>query len=565
MFHPRWREQTLGSLDQPFDLVVLGGGITGCGILLDAAQRGLRVLLVERDDVASGTSSRSSKLVHGGLRYLRQRQLRLVRESCRERDRHLALDPHLVSPLRWIYPVYRGEKPSAWQVELGLSFYDRLGQRGEPHGRLEAEALERLAPGLPHDDLDRAFVYQDARTDDARLTLAVAATALAHGGLILTRSRPVEGLTDRRGRLIGLAVRDLEDGRVHRVESTLVVNATGAWVDKMRHLLGREGDRLRPSRGSHLLFPRSTLPLEAAVSRPSPDDNRPVFFIPHPEGVLVGTTDLFHHGDLDDPRPTPREVDYLLRAVQSAFPERKLSAADATGAFAGLRPVLDNRTDDPSAASREEAIWHEAGLLSVAGGKLTTWRAMAEKAVDAVLGHLPPERARRAAPCATAGTPLWGSAPRDLDRRLSDARDLDPEVARAMARRLGSLAWTACELARDAGERRPLTEGLDLTAAEVKAHLLFGGVLHLEDLLLRRVRLGMWDPATARELVPKLRRLLRRTLGWSARDWDDEVERYHRAAEGWTLDGVRPDADGPPEPTPGASGGAAAATVSSRG
>jgi glycerol-3-phosphate dehydrogenase len=530
----------LAGLARPFDLVIVGGGITGCGVFMDAAQRGLRVLLIERDDVAAGTSSRSSKLIHGGLRYLKQMQFRVTRESCRERDRMLQLSPHLVTPLRFVYPAYRGDRTPGWTVELGLRLYDRLTGRPEKHAQLDAEELRQLAPGLPVEELDRALAYADARADDARLTLAVAATGLAHGGLILTRAAPEEEVRDADGRIAGVVVRDLEDGTVHRAAASLVVNATGAWVDELRHRFGVDGRRVRPSRGSHLLFDHRAIPIRAAVTLPAPDDGRPVFFIPHPEGVLVGTTDLFHHGALDDPRPTRDEVDYLLRAAAAAFPGNPPGEGDVLGSFAGLRPVLDQSTDDPSQASREEAVWEERGLLSVAGGKLTTWRSMAEEVVDTALDHLPAERRRHAAPCATAGTPLAGLAPPDLPERLRAVHGVERAVADALARRLGALAWTACELARGRGELRPLADGVDLCAAEVRAHLRYGGVLHLSDLLLRRVRIGMWHPAVARELLPHLRRTVRRELGWRGGRWQQEVERYARDAEGWTLAGAVP-------------------------
>lgn len=544
MFHPTWRRRALASLERPFDLVIVGGGITGCGIFLDAAQRGLRALLVERSDIASGTSSRSSKLVHGGLRYLKEFQFSVTRHSCYERDLQLSLSPHLVDPLPWVYPAYRGDRPQGWKVELGLAIYDRLTNGPEKHRRLSPEELTRLTPHLPRKNLDRALSYIDGRTDDARLTLAVAATGMACGGHLLTRAVPEEGLFDASGRLTGLVLRDLlnDDGgdAVHRVEASLVINATGTWADHFRERLGFEGKRLRPSRGSHLIFRRETLPLEVALTVHSPDDQRPVFFIPHPEGVLVGTTDLFHHGEFDDPRPSRQEVDYLLRTAAVAFPNRPPRAKDIMGAFAGVRPVIDDGAATPSAASREEAIWHENGLLSVAGGKLTTWRSTAEQVVDIALGHLPAERRRRAAPCATAGTPLAGRAPFDLAERLLAAHsDLEPAVAGGMARRLASLAWTACELAQDRGDRRPLAPGVDLCAAEVRAHLRYGGVLHLTDLLLRRVRIGMWRPDLARELVPRLRKTMCRELGWSHQRWNAEVERYAASAQAWAPEGVQ--------------------------
>lgn len=544
-FHPDWRRRALSALgalnkgpEEPFDLIVVGGGITGCGVLLDAAQRGLRVLLIERGDIASGTSSRSSKLIHGGLRYLKQMQFRVTRQACRERDRMLTLDPDLVHPIRFLYPAYEGASTPGWQVDLGLWMYDQLTAGPSSRARFDADGARGLAPGLRVEHLDRALSYVDAMADDAALTLAVAATGFAYGGLVLTRAEAVGPVRSPDGRLTGLDVRDLESGTVHRVEASLVVNAAGVWVDRLRALCGEEDERLRPSRGSHLVLPSERLRLEAAVTAPSPDDGRPIFLIPHPEGVLVGTTDTFHHGDLDDPRPSREEVSYLLRATTFHFPEHHITEADVVGAFAGLRPILSSDVTDPSEASREEAIWEERGLLTVAGGKLTTWRQMAEEAVDEVLRHLPDSRVERLAPCHTRGTPLAGLAPRDLDRRLVDSCRIDPAVAAGMARRLRAAAWWAPELARRSRELRPLTDGTDLTAAEVRVHLRLGAVVRLEDLLLRRARLGLWQPGLARELAPTLRPLFRQELGWSRRRFDLELEAFENAAIGWTPEGV---------------------------
>ncbi|MGD2116250.1 MAG: glycerol-3-phosphate dehydrogenase/oxidase [Acidobacteriota bacterium] len=549
MFHPTWREQALAGLDQSFDLVIVGGGITGCGVLLDAAQRGLRVLLVERGDVASGTSSRSSKLIHGGLRYLKQMQFGVTRQACRERDRMRALDPDLVHPIRFLYPAYEGAATPGWQVDLGLWMYDKLTAGPSTRRRLDADGVRRLAPGLDVEHLERALSYEDAFADDAALTLAVAATGFGYGGLILTRAEAVGGIEGSDGRLAGLELRDLVTGTVHRVEARLVVNAAGVWVDRVRTALGPgrgpEGGskrgRLRPSRGSHLILPADRLPLDVAVTAPSPDDGRPIFLIPHPEGVLVGTTDVFHEdadGDLDDPRPSRAELDYLLRATAFHFPGRGITGADVVGAFAGLRPILSSDVEDPSEASREEAIWEERGLLTVAGGKLTTWRQMAEEAVDEALEHLPESRTAHLAPCHTRGTPLVGLAPLDLAERLTRAHRVDPVVASGMARRLRSAAWWAPELARRGRELRPMAEGTDLTAAEVRVHLRFGAVVHLEDLLLRRARVGLWRPDRAREIAPLLRPLFRQELGWSRRRFERELEGFERALVGWSPEGV---------------------------
>ena len=539
MFPPSWRRASLDSLEDLFDLVVIGGGITGCGVALDAAQRGLRVLLVEREDIASGTSSRSSKLIHGGLRYLKQMQFRITRLACRERDRMLMLSPHLVHPVRFLYPASHGDRTPGWQIDLGLWMYDRLTARPEKHTQLDLAEVSELVPDLGTEGLDRVLAYTDAMADDARLTLAVAATAHAYGAGVLTRCEAVEAFRDASGRVSGLVVRDLETGTSHRVEARLVVNAGGVWTDAVRERLGLEGRRVRPSRGIHLILPSDLVPITVAVSLPSPDDGRPVFFVPHPEGVLLGTTDIYHEGDLDDPRPTEDEVGYLLRAAQTAFPNRAIDRSAVRGTFAGLRPILDIHADDPSEASREEDIWEEDGVLTVSGGKLTTWRSTAEEAVDEAVSRLPDEVTRQVGRCMTKGTPLAGLAPRDLARRLQSALGLDPEIASGMARRLGSLAWPATQLARGKSELRPLRPDLDLCAAEVRAHCRWGAVLHLEDLLLRRVRHGMWDPETAAALLPVLRPVLRRELGWSFKDWQREREQFHAALEAWTLEGVR--------------------------
>jgi glycerol-3-phosphate dehydrogenase len=539
LFHPGWRAVTLTRLDETFDMVVVGGGITGCGIFLDAAQRGLRCLLVERGDIASGTSSRSSKLIHGGVRYLKQMQFRITRMACRERDRMLALSPHLVQQIRFLYPAYHGDRTAGWKVDLGLWMYDRLTGRPERHTQLTEEEIGRIAPGLTTDGLDRALAYTDAVADDARLTLAVAATAHAYGSSILTRCEVTGAERSEREPVTTLALHDLETARPIRVATRLVVNATGVWTDAVRDRFGLAGQRMRPSRGVHLILAPDRLPITAAVTFPAPDDGRPVFMIPHPEGILVGTTDIYHEQGLDDPRPTVADVNYLLRAAAAAFPQKPPTRDEIRGTFAGLRPILDTHADDPSEASREEDIWVEEGILSVAGGKLTTWRATAEEAVDKAVELLPEDRTRHAGPCATKGTPLAGLAPTDLAVRIEAELDVDAPVARGMARRLGSLAWSAALTARRRSELRPLDPATDLCAAEVRAHLRWGAVLRLEDLLLRRVRIGMWQPELAPALLRRLRPIVRSELGWKSSRWRREEEEFTAALEAWTMAGVR--------------------------
>ena len=538
MFHPGWRRAALRRAAAGFDVVVVGGGITGCGIALDAAQRGLTTALVERGDLAAGTSSRSSKLIHGGLRYLKQMQLRITRLACRERDRMLALSPHLVRPVRFVYPAFHGDTTPGWQIDLGLWMYDQLTGRPDKHCQLEPNQIRQLAPGLRTAGLDRALSYVDAMADDARLTLATAAVAHRYGAAVLPRTELLAARRDAGGRVAGVLVRDLEDGRELTLDGRVVVNATGVWTDVVRQRLGLEGRRLRPSRGAHVILSGERFKLAAAVTLAAPSDGRPVFLIPHPEGVLVGTTDLYHDGPLDDPRPSSAEVDYLLAAVAAAFPRRPVDRADVRGAFAGLRPILDSHADEPSEASREEDIWEEDGVLSVAGGKLTTWRSTAEEAVDAVLKLLPEETARRAAPCSTAGTPLDDLAPADLDQRLAAVHELSPAVAAGLARRLGAAAWAALDgTAPD--RREPLLPDCDLCAAEVTAHARWGAALHLDDVLLRRARFGMWQPELARALAAPVRQVLAAELGWDHRRQAAEEEAFAAALVPWTPAGIQ--------------------------
>jgi glycerol-3-phosphate dehydrogenase len=269
------------------------------------------------------------------------------------------------------------------------------------------------------------------------------------------------------------------------------------------------------------------------------NDGRPVFLVPHPEGVLLGTTDIFHDSDLDDPRVTRTELRNLLETLQSHFPEKNIAEPDIVASFAGLRPILGTHSDNPSEASREEELWEEDGVLSIAGGKLTTWRAMAEEAVDEALLLLPEEIASAAEPCYTAGTPLLGLAPSDLAQRLQRlGPQIDAGVAEGMARRLRSTAWWAIRGVRDPTDLHPLIAGSDLSAAEVRAHLDYGGVLHLEDLLLRRVRLGLWSPELAKAMASRLRPFFEELRGWDHDRWRTEEEALSAALEGWSPQGV---------------------------
>jgi glycerol-3-phosphate dehydrogenase len=531
VFPPGWRERAWARLESPVDVLVIGGGITGAGILHDAALRGLSVALVEKGDFGSATSSRSSKLIHGGLRYLRRMQLGITRTACRERDLLAVTNPHLVWPVRFLYPSYDDDITPGWQVDLGLSMYDHLTPVRHHHERVDAATATGLVPLLARDGLGFGLLYDDAVADDARLVLAVVAAGVLAGGVAVSYARVDELLEGAGGRIAGARVSDLETGGVHEVRASVVINATGVWADEVRALARELKPRLRPSRGAHVLFPRTRLPLDVAVTSLSPDDGRPVFAVPHPEGTLVGTTDVFHDGPLDDPRPTAAETAYLLRAAAHVFPSARLTAADVCGAFAGVRPVLSSRAATPSEASREEAVWRERGLVSTAGGKLTTFRATAEKVVDVGMTLLPEERRDRAGSPRTEAVALpWRCDPNATVAAFTGL-GVTEVVAGGLVRRLGALALPAAVGSPES--LRPLADGLDVCGAELLWQLRIGGVVHLEDLLLRRVRLGMWQPRRCMELAPRLRPLLRRAAGWSVARWNAELARLDGAVGNW--------------------------------
>lgn len=526
-----WRARAWRFLEEGVDFLVIGGGISGAGVFHEASLRGLRVGLVEKGDFASGTSSRSSKLIHGGLRYLKRLQLRITRTACRERDTLALLNPHLISPLRFVYPAYAQDPTPGWQVALGLTMYDHLTPFRHQHQRLSAQEVSQLLPVLTSQGLEFGLAYDDCVADDAHLTWTVIKAGARAGGVALNYARVEDLVRDSRGQVRGAVVRDVPTGQARKVPAYVVINATGAWCDQIRGFLGSVPPRLRPSRGSHLLFPKHRLPLSVAVTGLSPDDGRPVFAVPHHEGTLVGTTDLFHEGPLDDPKPWPEEVQYLLRFVNHAFPAARLGLKDVCGAFAGVRPIVDTDADEPSEASREEAVWVEEGMVSAAGGKLTTYRVTAAEVVAQALRLLPEEQRPLDFDLGLATATLPDRVPREAVQ-VVQAQGVEEVVAWGLVRRLGAQALPLVQ-GNHPEALVPLEDQFGLSPAEVTYHLAWSRVVHLSDLLLRRVRVGMWQPQACLELAPKLRRVVRRAAGWSVREWEQELENLARELEGW--------------------------------
>jgi glycerol-3-phosphate dehydrogenase len=374
---------------QGFDLLILGGGITGAGVALDASLRGLRVALVDKSDFASGTSSVSSKLIHGGLRYLEHGQFRLVYEALSERRLLLRNAPHLVRPLRFLLPFYRDSRLPLWKGMAGLWMYDLLAGRQNlaKSRRLTLKSMQAEVPGLRAKDLLGAAEYYDAQMDDARLCLEVVQTAW-HCGATVANYVVAIGFERRNGIIEAVQVRDQISGAEGVIHARQVLNATGPWVDAVEMLAGGSGgeERLQPTKGVHIILP--DLGLNSAFLLLHPTDGRVFFVIPWMRRTLIGTTDAFTSESPDHLAVMPAEVDYLLAGYNHHF-ERPFQASDILGRFAGLRPLLKAKPNHPSARSREFALWEgPAGMLSVGGGKFTTYRHMAEVITDAIARRL---------------------------------------------------------------------------------------------------------------------------------------------------------------------------------
>ncbi len=512
MWTQAWRSRLWPRLSEPWDILIIGGGITGAGILREAVRLGLRALLVEQRDFAWGTSSRSSKLVHGGLRYLAQGKLRLTRASVRERKRLLAEGPGLIDPLGFLLATYRGDRPGRWTYKAGLSIYDLLALQWS-HRYYSPQDFQMLAPHVERRGLKGGFRYGDAQTDDARLVLRVIREAVAAGGVALNYAA-AEELEREGGRVVGARVVDRLEGRSAVVRARVVINATGAWADRLRAQVGAP-PRIRPLRGSHLIFPTWRLPVAQALSFLHPQDRRPVFIFPWEGIALVGTTDLDHEQPLDDePAIAPAEVSYLMAAVESQFPALDLGLDDVIATFAGVRPVIGSGRADPSRESRDHVVWEEDGLLTVTGGKLTTFRLIALDALRAARRRLPgmPRPDRR--------LPVLDR----VDVPLPAARPLNEGQRRRLLGRYGAEAPALVGAAGE-GELEPIP-GTPTLWAELRWAARAEGVAHLDDLLLRRVRLGLLLEEGGRAILPEVRAIVQPELGWSDARWEAEEAAY---------------------------------------
>jgi len=558
---PFSRDRALARLAyESFDVLVVGGGITGAGVALDAASRGLKTALVERDDFASGTSSKSSKLIHGGLRYLQQHEYRLVYENLAERQRLLDNAPHLVTPLPFLIPLFGKtgvvNKSVARVYRTALWLYDLTGgvRIGRRHEKVTREQALAHMPTLRADRLAAGFLYWDARSDDSRLTLTVLRSAVLDHGATAANHTPVTGLvTDTTGRVRGATVAPV-GGEPFDIRASVVVNAAGVWSDEVRTFDEHHDPRsIRPAKGIHITVPEEAFPCDIAAVIPVREDKRSIFVVSWGDQVYLGTTDTAWDGPLDDPSTTPEDVEYILGAA-NAVSTRQLTRADITGIWSGLRPLLapeqkgasSERTADLS--RRHTVRTSDGGMVSVTGGKLTTYRKMAEDTVDVAAGVL----GRKGLRCRTKNLRLHGAPPGGRIAPQAGgvganvrADPAHPEASRAvhLGGRYGTEAAAVLAMAEGRPELlEPLVEGLPYLTVEALwavRHEMAGSV---SDVLDRRTQAAYRDARATAAAAGKVAALIGPELGWDDRRQRAEADSYAtRLSAELTRAGLDPD------------------------
>jgi len=524
-----------GAATEPFDVLVIGGGITGVGVALDAASRGLRTALVERDDFASGTSSKSSKLVHGGLRYLQNGDVRLVYQALRERRRLMRNAPHLVEILPFMIPIMTKDgvisKKIARALGSAMWMYDFTGgwRIGKLHKRVSAAAAEAHFPTTHLDKLSAGYLYYDAAADDARLTLTVARTAAQHGAVVVNRVAVTKVIQNADGRAIGATV--TADGDTFDVAARCIVNAAGVWADEVRSLdEATHPDSIRPAKGVHITVPWEKIRIDIAVIIPVRADRRSLFLVPwgaRPDGtfdhVYVGTTDTDYDGPLDDPQCTGDDIDYILTALNAAIVET-VTRHDITGVWSGLRPLVtaadgQDTTSKTADLSRQHQVASSpGGVVRVNGGKLTTFREMAEDTVDLVARQLgAPRTARRSA---TRNLKLLGAGGSYNKLRRGT-------LEHHLAHRYGTMASEVRAIVADRSDLgNPLVPGQPYIAAEAIYAVRNEMATTLEDILARRTRAHLFDRPASLAAASAVAALVADELAWSPEETARQLDAY---------------------------------------
>ncbi len=511
------------TVNDHFDLIIIGGGITGAGVFLEATAAGLKTLLVEGHDFASGTSSRSSKLVHGGFRYLKNGQIKMTFDSVRERERLLREGRGLINKLGFLIATYKGDRIPTWALGFGLTLYDLLALKWG-HQYYSADGLLNLCPQLNSHQLLGGYRYFDALTDDARLVYRVIREAVLRGGTSLNYAKVESLLRTRSGEVTGIVLHDVDPeggGRSKEIHSTAVINATGAWADEVSNMDTRGNTqrknsfKLRRLRGSHLVFPFQKIPLTRAISIWHPKDKRPVFTFPWESVTIVGTTDVDHHSAMEtDPAISQSEAQYLMEAVNFTFPSLGIKMDDVQSTFSGIRTVIDTGKKDPSKESREHICCYEDGLLTVTGGKLTTFRLIALETLQFLkkrltkINSIDPRAPLLEQPDGvflkgsihdkSTHTKLIGRHGKDIESFLAFADQSELEFIKSTPNLWAEIRWAARKEA----------------------------IVHLDDLLLRRVRLGLLLPCHGFSVIERIRKIVQVELGWNNQRWVEEVLNY---------------------------------------
>jgi glycerol-3-phosphate dehydrogenase len=513
--------------ERSFDVLVIGGGITGAGVARDAAMRGLSVALVEASDFASGTSSRSSRLIHGGVRYLEHGQLHLVFEACRERRILASIAPHLVRPLQFMWPVYEKARIRLWKLRAGLFLYDALalGRNLGRHRTLTTHVVTALEPELRHMGVVGGASYFDASTDDIRLTIATVLSARDAGAVIVNHVS-VHDLLMTSDSVCGARAVDLRTGLDIEIRARVVVNAAGPWSDAVVRMAEPQAHRaVRGTKGVHVAVPHERIRNNGALTLLSPIDGRVMFVIPTGAFSIIGTTDTDYDGRPERVRATNADVTYLLRSANAFFPGAHLTPSDVVAAWAGIRPLVASGDKDPDAASREHAIaWTVPGLLSVTGGKLTTYRAMAVDVMDTVARRL--RVGHRRAPTHKQPLPGGDFASLEDEHAMARATIGAPDIAEHLVHAYGTRwreLWQMASIDRSLAER--LIPELPYIAAELEWGITHEMARTLGDLLIRRLHVAFETRDHGMSIAPAVAELVGPILAWNT---DDELQSYRR-------------------------------------
>ncbi|MFV1970470.1 MAG: glycerol-3-phosphate dehydrogenase/oxidase [Acidimicrobiia bacterium] len=541
---PTYRAETLDELDgNTFDVVVIGGGITGVGCALDAASRGLSVALIEQRDLASGTSSRSSKLIHGGIRYLEQLNFKLVREALLERGLlRQSIAPHLVWPVPFVYPI----KHRVWErayMAAGIALYDGLAKLGHStlprQWHLGRKSLKRVFPGIKADEFVGGIRYYDAGTDDARLVVAIARTAAEYGARILTSAR-VTGLPrDDSGRVDAVEATCLESGRKLKVGASIVINATGVWTDATEMLVGDVETEVTASKGIHIVVARSAI--ESTVGFITKTKTSVLFLVPHGDFWIIGTTDTPWELDLAHPAASERDIDYVLEQANCIL-ERRLTHDDVIGVFAGLRPLVTGNAESTAKLSREHSITEPvAGLITIAGGKLTTYRVMAEDTVDRACEAAGISvRPTKTDQIALVGATGYSSMNRNR-QEIAGRYGLEEKEIERLLHRYGSETTDILDLAASDPLLAKQVPSGPYLGAEVRFAVESEAALHLDDVLTRRTRLSIECRDRGTEGAEFVASIMAPLLGWDEAAVARELEHYEKRVEAERESQTMPD------------------------